>query len=107
MSHTLISVNGVGDLSVFVLRDYWIDRTRCNAVGSDFQSIDGLCLDWAARKGSGMFVPTVWTLERDGIATVRNWFIIAAFHTLLVTTSVCLSGMTPGADGAGGKVFFA
>ena len=35
LSHILI-VGCVSDLSIIVLRDYWVGRTRCNAVGSDF-----------------------------------------------------------------------
>src|SRR6266699_2702035 len=107
MNHTLISVNGVGDLSIFVLRDYWIDRTRCNAIGSNFEGVYCFCLNWAAGEGGGVFVPTIGALERDGVTAIGDGFVISAFHTALVAASVSFSSMTTGADGAGGEVLFA
>ena len=100
-------MDSIDDISIFVLRDYWISRTRCNAVCAGFQCGDSLCLDRAPWIGSSVFVPTVGAFEWNCVAAIWDRSVVSSFHTPLVPTSVCFSRMTSGADGAGGKVLFA
>ena len=102
MVHSLNLVYCVFDLSV-LFRDYWVCRTRCDAVGSGFEGVDGFSFNRAAWEGGGMLVPAVGTLERDGVAAIRYWFVVSSFHAPLIPTSVCVSGVAARADGAGGE----
>ena len=87
-------MDSVGDLSIFVLRDDWIGRTRCNTVCVGLQCGDSLCLDRASWIGSSVFVPTVGAFEWDCVTAIWDRSVISSFHTPLVPASVGFSGMS-------------
>jgi hypothetical protein len=54
-----------------------------------------------------VFFSAVGAFKRDGVAAPRGGFIVASFDASLVPTSMGITGMGGGANGAGGGGFLA